>query len=298
MQTIKINLDKKNISFLAFVTLLSGCSDINSNASLNSSKALAKVNGDEISLNQFNAEINRAHLDNEVDIKVKDQLLTKIIDRQLLVQEASKLNLDRAPEVVEAVNSAKAQIYAQAYLANRISKSSPPTDGDISQYIEAHPETCAHRKVFSTQDIVFNYDRALIDLTSLQSSATDIDSLRAILESRHIKYNLVSSSFSMDTLPSIWADKLKTASVGNLLFTHDSHKVIVKSITNITENPMSADEAKNYAAKVLSEDKKQKFITSEVTRLRKLSTIKILDSEMALANKSHSHTVNPPLTKP
>jgi peptidyl-prolyl cis-trans isomerase C len=265
MQTKKITLDTKNISFLAFVTLLSGCSDINSNASFNSSKALAKLNRDEISLYQFNAELNRAHLDNEMDIKVNDQLLTKIIDRQLLVQEASKLNLDRAPEVVEAVNSAKAQIYAQAYLANRILKLSPPTDGDVSQYIEAHPEICAHRKVFSTQDVVFSNDPTLIDLKSLQSSVSDIDTLRNILESKNIKYTLVSSSFSMDTLQSIWADELKTASVGNLLFTHDSQKVIVKYITNITENPMTADEAKNYASKVLSEDKKQKFITSEVT---------------------------------
>jgi peptidyl-prolyl cis-trans isomerase C len=298
MQMKRLNLDTKNISCLAFVSLLSGCSDLNSTFSVNSSKALAKVNGDEISVKQFNGELNRAHIDSEVDIKVKNQLLSKIIDRQLLVQEASKLNLDRAPEVVEAVNSAKAQIYAQAYLANRISKLSPPTEGDVSQYIEAHPEICAHRKVFSTQDIVFGYDPALIDLKSLQSSETDIESLRALLESRHIKYNLVSGSFAMDRLPSIWADKLKTASVGNLLFTHDSHNVIVKSITNITENPMSADEAKNYATKVLSEDKKQKFITSEVSRLRKLSTIKILDGEMALANEPRADTVNIPLTKP
>lgn len=292
MQIKKINLDKKNISCLALITLLAGCNEMDSHTALNGSKALAKVNGDEISLNQLNIELNRAHFAKDVDASIKDKLLSKIIDRQLLVQEAGKLNLDRVPEVVEAVNSAKAQIYAEAYLANRISKLSPPADETIAQYIDTHPDVCAHRKVFTTKDIVFQYDPATTDLKALQASVTDIESLQAHLESNGIKYNVASGHFSMDALPSVWADNLKTAKVGHLLFAHDNTKIIVKSITSITENPMTADEAKGYAKRVLFEDKKQKFITSEVARLRKLSKISILDSNMALTNEALSNAAD------
>lgn len=302
MQIKKINSDKKSISFLALVTCLGGCGDISSDNSLNASKVLAKVNGDEISIRQFDAELNRAHLGSDVSDSIKDELLSKMIDRQLLVQEASKINLDRAPEVLEAVNTAKAQIYAQAYLTNRISKLTSPTDEDVTKYIYEHPEICAHRKVFSTKDVVFNYDPARIDFESIQSSVTNIESLLATLDSNNIQYNIISGNLSLDTLPSHWVEKLKVVKIGDLLFAHDNRRVIVKSISSISEKPMSDEEAQGYAKRALFEDKKAKLISNEVTRLRRLSKIQILDSEMALTNASlpnvgDNHLIEP-LSKP
>lgn len=298
MQIKKINSGKKSISFLALVTFLGGCSDISSNTSLNASKSLAKVNGDEISINQFKAELNRAHLGSDVSESIKDELLSKMIDRQLLVQEAAKLNLDRAPEVVDAVNTAKAQIYAHAYLTNRISKLSSPTDEDVTKYINEHPEMCAHRKVFSTKDVVFNYDPATIDFELLQSSVTNIESLLATLDSNNIEYNINSGNLSLDTLPLHWAEKLKVVKIGDLLFAHDNTRVIATSISSISEKPMNAEEAQGYAKRALFEDKKQKFISNELVRLRRLSKIQILDSKMALTKAPLSNVGDNHLTEP
>jgi len=283
IKTIKFNT--KIFFCLALVTIAAGCDD-GKKTDLNSLKPIAKVNGDEITFNQFDKEFKSAKLTNETDPQVRAQFLSKMIDRQLLAQETIKLNLDRMPEVIDAVNSAKAQIYAQAYLAKKLGKLSAPDDREIAEYIENHPETFAHRKVFSTIDVIFPYDPVAFQMQSLQASVSDMKSLQAALDEHNIKYNMVNGNFSLDALPTVWADKLKQVKVGDLLFTHDKTKVIVKSISDISEAPMPDDGAKSYASKALYELKQQQFLNNEIARLRKLSQISTFDDKSESVNST------------
>lgn len=283
MLTKTTTFDTKRLFCWSLAIIISGC---NSDSNTHSAKAglLAKVNGDEITTRQLDAEMKSAQLTSQTDSELRAQVLSKMIDRQLLAQESIKLNLDRLPEVADAVNSAKAQIYAQTYLAHKLSKLSSPDEKQIESYIQSHPEIFAHRKVFSTTDVIFAYEPVALELQSLQATVTDLQSLQAALDKRSIKYNMINGGFSMDAMPAKWAEHLKQVKVGDLLFTHDMTKVVVKSITNISENPMSDQNAKTYTAKMLTELKKQQFLTSEIARLRTLSQITIFDSKATVAN--------------
>lgn len=233
MLTKTTTFDTKRLFCWSLAIIISGC---NSDSNTHSAKAglLAKVNGDEITTRQLDAEMKSAQLTSQTDSELRAQVLSKMIDRQLLAQESIKLNLDRLPEVADAVNSAKAQIYAQTYLAHKLSKLSSPDEKQIESYIQSHPEIFAHRKVFSTTDVIFAYEPVALELQSLQATVTDLQSLQAALDKRSIKYNMINGGFSMDAMPAKWAEHLKQVKVGDLLFTHDMTKVVVKSITNIS----------------------------------------------------------------
>jgi EpsD family peptidyl-prolyl cis-trans isomerase len=71
-------------------------------------QALASVNGDEITVLQLNEELQRAGVQAGQQEVASKRLLEGLIDRQLLVAEATKEKLDRDPKVVQAIERARA----------------------------------------------------------------------------------------------------------------------------------------------------------------------------------------------
>ncbi|EEF26015.1 conserved hypothetical protein, partial [Ricinus communis] len=95
--------------------ILGGC---NKSQNVEDAQVLARVNGNDITIQQLHAELPNASL--TLDKQVGQQILSRLIERQLLMQEAVKLNLDRTPEVMQALETSKAQIYAQAVIVKAI----------------------------------------------------------------------------------------------------------------------------------------------------------------------------------
>ena len=267
---------KKIITNLCLLVLAS-CSGQN-NANHNS-QVLATVNGDEITAFALQSELKGAQ-QNQSDQDAAKKLLAGLIDRQLLVQEAIKLDLERAPEVVQAVESAKAKIYAQAYLSKKLAKIATASESDINTYIDSHPEKFRHRKVFKMQDVVFSNDVASLDLASLEKDAVTLQDVQAALDAKGIHYETGSSQFVTDRLPEPVLSKIKSMKKGDLLFLHNHNNIIVKSIDDITEQPMSAEHAHLLAERLLNQQKQQAYIAQEVARLKALSSIEVVDAEL------------------
>jgi EpsD family peptidyl-prolyl cis-trans isomerase len=276
----------KNIITNFCLLMLAGCSG-QQNSSANS-QVLAKVNGDEISAYSLQSEL-KATQQNAGDPTVAKKLFAGLIDRQLLVQEALKLDLERAPEVIQAIESAKAKIYAQAYLSKKIAKLSPASEADINQYIESHPDKFRHRKVFKMQDVVFSNDMSLIDLPSIEKEVLTLAELQTILSTKGIAFETGDSQLFTDRLPDQVLNKIKPMKKGDLLFLHSNNNIIVKSIDDIVEQPLPEKSAHLLASRLLNQQKQQEFVTKEIARLKALATIDVLDPELSERSQVVNH---------
>jgi peptidyl-prolyl cis-trans isomerase C len=268
-----------------FIVFLTACSSGESTQS--TSQVIARVNGDDITVSQVSAESQKIKTKVSDSEQLLKKMLTGLIDRQLLVQEALKLNLDRSQEVQEAVASAKAQIYAQAYIAKKLAKLTKPNEQEIKQFIDEHPQYFAERKVFNTIDIVFDDQ---LDLNRLESEVTTIEALRNLLDTKGIQYQTVNNRFSTDGLPPALMDKIRQLKVGDLLFAHDHHKVIVKSVSSIDPHSLSGVQAEQIATRMLAEKGQQDFIVKEVSRLKALATIELFENNASLVPNEASAT--------
>ena len=114
----------------------------------------AKVNADEITVHQINALLARTpNLPPEAAPRAKREVLTRLVDQQLAVQQAVKTKLDRSPQVVQALEAARAEILARAY-ADSIAKAQPkPGADEVKKYYAEHPELFAQRRVYSLEEI-------------------------------------------------------------------------------------------------------------------------------------------------
>jgi len=257
--------------------ILGGC---NKSQNVEDAQVLARVNGNDITIQQLHAELPNASL--TLDKQVGQQILSRLIERQLLMQEAVKLNLDRTPEVMQALETSKAQIYAQAYISQKTAKLNHVSDKEIADFIKQHPERFEHRKLFKTVDVTFTNAHELLDIKRMEHEITSLEALEAELGSKSVVYEISRSQFLTDRLPVTILSRISQLKKGDLLFVHNDNSVIVKAIQSVDEMPMSSETAKLIATKLIGQQRKQDFIKGEVARLQGLSTIDVFEDRLAL----------------
>lgn len=242
-----------------------------------SSRILVKVNGEEITEHQVSNEVQRLRVSGEHADVVSKKILSGLIDRQLLIQEAIKLNLDRSPDVVQLLEAARAQIYAQAYLAKKLSRLPAASEQEVKQFMIDHPEVFKHRRVLGTTDIAFAKNAHKIDYEALRASVGDVDELRGWLDNHQIKYEVSEGHVPTESLPKealTFADQIK---VGDLLFIHDDERIVARSVTSITEVPLESQQAKNMATKAVNDYKQHQLFLNEIQRLKRMAKIEVID---------------------
>jgi len=102
-----------------------------------SGQVLARVNGDEISVHQVNFALQYARQRNTAP-NASEAVLETMISRQLAVQEAISLGLDRNPDVMMRLQEARLETLASAYAAEVARKLPPIRDEDVASFYRSN----------------------------------------------------------------------------------------------------------------------------------------------------------------
>ncbi len=114
----------------------------------------AKVDADEITVHQVNDALARTpNVTPEVAARAKREILDKLIDQQLARRQATKRELDRSPKVMLAIEAARSEILARAYLEQVVTALPKPSTEETKKYYAEHPELFAQRRVFNIEEI-------------------------------------------------------------------------------------------------------------------------------------------------
>lgn len=120
-------------------------------------QVLARVNGDEISIHQFNFAMAQAAVRPQTSAD-QAELLDKLIDRQLAIQQALEKKLDRRPEVMMRLEEARRDILADAYAKDLSAANLGPTSDDVAKYFREHPALFGERKIYRLREISLTND--------------------------------------------------------------------------------------------------------------------------------------------
>lgn len=129
-------------------TVLSGCSK----ETAAPGQVVARVNADDISVHQLNfalAQMPRKTISNGE----RETLVEKMIDRQLLQQQARSKKLDRRPEVMARLEESRLDILAAAYAEELSDRSQAPGEDAAAAYFSEHPALFAQRRIYRLREI-------------------------------------------------------------------------------------------------------------------------------------------------
>ena len=260
---------------------LAGCG--NKNKEAKPGQALASVNGEEITALQLNEELQRANVPAAQQEQAGKQLLEALIDRQLLENEAAKDKTDRDPKVISAIERAKALIIAQAYMQKKIGNGVRPTQAEISDYYNAHPEFFANRKQFDMKQLVVDTKDLSDDLKKVADSTKSLDEVAAWMDEHKIKYLRTQAARTTSDLAPELSARLRSMPKNQLFVVKEGPRSMLVSIVDVKDNPASLEVAAPQIEKFLFNKKNKEAADAELARLRASAKIEYLNKAAATA---------------
>lgn len=248
-------------------------------------QALVRVNGEEITILQVNDELKRAGVRPEQQEVATKQLLESLIDRQLVLAEAMRNEVDRTTGVVQAIERAKAQIIAQAYLKSLDSKVTKPTPAEIDDYYQKHPEYFSQRKQYDVQQLVIATKDFSNDLRGVVDSAKSLDTVVAWMDSHNVRHVSGQLSRAATDLPEQMVAKLKEMQKGQIFIVNEGENSMINLISSIKINPISAKDAAAQIDQYLTNKKVGELAKAEITHLRAAAKIEYLNASAPVAAK-------------
>ena len=149
----RFHLAPENVAAIALsLACLAGC---NKDSHPPASQVAAKINDAEITVYQVNSVLARVpNLPPEVAEQARREVLDKLIDQQLAVEQAVDQKLDRTPDVVTAIDAARREILSRAYLEQVAAAQAKPSVDEAKKYYAEHPQLFAQRRVYQLREIV------------------------------------------------------------------------------------------------------------------------------------------------
>jgi len=165
----------------------------------------AKVGSEEISVHQINQVLSRSNTAGASPDAVKAMsrdVLEKLIDQQIAVDQATEAKLNRSPEVVSQLEASRRDILARAYIQKVVGGLSKPTPEDIKKYYVDHPQLFAERRIFNVQEIVAPVAPGIAEqLSSFAAAGKPIEESAVWLKSKDIKFGGGGATRAAEQIP-------------------------------------------------------------------------------------------------
>lgn len=262
-------------TLLILAAALSGCGD---KAEKKPGQALASVNGEEITVLQLNEELARSGATAAQQEAARKQLLEALIDRQLLIAEATKEKVDRDPKVVQAIERAKSLIVAQAYLQRRVGTVPRPTKAEAQAYYDSNPQLFANRKQFEMRQLVLSSNDISPEVKTAIDGAKSLEEVAAWLDEHKVAYSRAQLARSSAELPAQLTTRLLAMSKGQLFIIREGDRSMLISIADIKDTPVPFAAAERQIEQFLTNKKTKELSEAEVKRLRASAKVEYLNN--------------------
>lgn len=250
------------------------------NSSEKSSQSIVRVNGDDITMLQLNNELQRANVPPDKLDEAGKQVASALVDRQILIQEAHKANLERKPRVIQAIENAKMQIIAQAYIQEKVSSLPMPTHLEITEYRDKHADIFANRKVFVMDELAFKVGAENTqDIQSLSDSAKSLEEVVQWLSVHQIQYARTRASHVAESVPLQLLDKLEKMAVGDMIFVNANGGMVAGRMIEVKNSAISEADSKPIIERIIFDQKRKLTIENEMKRLHSTAKIEYINKK-------------------
>lgn len=252
-----------------------------------STQTVAKVDGTEITMHEVNLLLKGVPNVNQDNAPaVRKQVLDKLIDQQILVEKANKESLDRTPEVIMAMEAAKKEVLANAYLQKLIATSAKTSDGEVKTYFKEHPALFTQRRIYTFDDL--GLERNDVVLATIKEDVAQQKSLHEIagwLKDNDIKYSNGSYTRPAEQIPLTMLPKLQDAKEGETVIVETGNAVHLIHIVKAVDAPIDLAAATPFIKSFFMHTRGKELVDEKMKQFRKEAKVEYT-GEFAMANNA------------
>jgi len=240
-------------------------------------QVVAHVNDAEITVSQLRAAL-AARGETQPSEEATQAALDGLVNEQLLVAAALRARLDRDPAVVQALESARRQLLARAYLERAVFPKQEITAGEQATYYKSHPELFAQRRVY--QLTTFTFPRAKLDegLVEKVGAAHTADAVAAALAAHKIEAETQTLMRAAEQLPLDQLPQFATASVGDVIVQPLPERVTLLLVTAVQSTPLTFESAQPIIQQYLSNMRNAQALDAHLKEARAAAKITSADA--------------------
>ena len=244
------------------------------------SQVAAKVNSEEISVHQINFVLGRSGagaVSPEQAPKVRREILSKLVDQQLAVEQAVAKKLDRSPDVVMAIEAARRDILARAYVDQLASAVSKPTPEEAKKYYADHPQLFAQRRVYNIQELVLpTAPGTAAQLNTMLGAGKPMEEIANWLKGKDIKFTGGSATRPAEQIPLDLLPKIHALKDGQGLVIETPKSTTVMRLAASQSAPVAEDAALPRIQQYLGNQRAGEATASEFKQLKAKAKIAYL----------------------
>lgn len=230
----------------------------------------AKVNSDEVTVHQINAALPRMNNPTEAQVKAATkQVLERLIDQQLFIQKAVENKLDRDPQVMTAIENARREILARAYVERVMSGASKADPAKVKEFYGQHPELFSERRVYRLQEVALQAKGQ--QLEDLKKALGPMKTLQEVVEyakANSIRAAANTSVRAAEQLPMEFASRISKMKDGELIAVPGAGGVAVVQILASQAQPFDEEKAKPFIEQYLQNKSRMEVAQAELKTLR------------------------------
>ncbi|PKO64463.1 MAG: peptidyl-prolyl cis-trans isomerase, EpsD family, partial [Betaproteobacteria bacterium HGW-Betaproteobacteria-17] len=266
------------IALTALAVLLSGCEKPATDASVPTvkSETVATVGGDKITEAELNVAVSRlGELDETQAAEAKTRVLQALVDQRLVAQAAKSAGLDKESEVGFAMAQASRQVLAEAYAERSFKEVAKPTESEIADYYNQHPELFAQRRIYRIQELELKLDpsRMAEVEAKLQSSHSMGDFVNWVKE-QGIEGKTAMAVKPAEQIPAPLLARLSQMKDGQVtIFPGRPGHVLVQQLQESQLQPASLEQAHNAIERALVVEKRKELMAADLKKLREAAKI-------------------------
>lgn len=230
---------------LAIALVLAGCNKSPTG------QVVAVVNGEEISAQELNAELEGLNIPANADKKaIRKQLLQQIVDRRLLVQVAKEEGLDRDPAYITQQRKMNEQLLVQMYGKKASDSIKVPDNAAIDKFIAANPAMFAQRTRYKVEQIAFPMPADPQRLKQLEADHT-LDQVAASLTRLGIKFERKPGAIDSGTVPPNILQQILKLPPGEPFIVPAGGAVVVSVITGKEPITLTPEQSRPLAVQAM-----------------------------------------------
>lgn len=254
---------------------LVGCDD---KRGLPSSEPAARVNKDEVSVQQINFLLQQQRgLKPEQADAAGRQVLERLIDQQLELQKADELKLDRDPRVVQQLEAARREVLARAYLDKVGESAAKPSADEVKKYFDDKPALFKERRVYNIQELGIEAKPDQVQtLREKLSESKNIGEFIEYLKANDFKFVGNQAVRAAEQLPLQSLDSFARMKDGQAVIMPAANGVQVVVLAGSRSQPVSEEQARPAIEQYLLNERKRKLIEDDLKALRAAAKVEYL----------------------
>ena len=231
---------------------LAGCGKKDQVATAPRGQVVARVGDEVVTTQELENEFRWANIpaEKQKDPAIVKQVLSELVLRKYLLQQAINAKLDREPGVLLDLLRARAQVLANAYVSRAVG-AKPITQAEVDRYIANNPLKFANRKMLMSEQIVFPMGPNAQTIVDDNKDAKSLDEVDQKLTITGVPHNRSTGTLNSGEIPEDFFNVIQTKKADNVFFIRSGSNGVFFAVKGEEVRPLEGEAAANAARQLL-----------------------------------------------